>query len=937
MPCQAVCPIQPDVSTLNHPYAGFVHRVEKPARYLGGELYSVVKPEATVRMCLTFPDVYDIGMSHLGTKILYGLLNDHPEIACERAFCPWVDMEKELRERGLPLVSLETATPLRAFDVLGFSLQYELTYTNVLNMLDLAGLEVRSADRGEDDPLILGGGPVATHPEACAPFFDAYLVGDAEGRLPELLLDYKRHRTVGHDKREALIRMAAKGGVYVPALYTTEVCDRSDLEVVSTPIDERVPARVERAFVEDINDFPFPDRSPVAAAEAIFDRLSIEIARGCTEGCRFCQAGMIYRPVRERDPDVIVDTIVSAVDQGGYDEASLAALSTADYSCIDPLIRKVMAKLRERNVSLGVASLRAYGLSEAILDEIRSVKATGLTFAPEAGTQRMRDIINKNVSEADIATSAHRVFARGWKRMKLYFMIGLPFEEDDDVVGIVETGGRMKAIGRSYVGKRAEVQVSVSSHVPKPHTPFQWAAMDTPDEIDRKQRLLRDGARRHRVSVKHHDVRTSWLEGIMARGDRRVADVVEAAWRRGARFDGWDDQLQWQTWLDCLAENDAVDPQRYLGTLPIDGKLPWDHIDMGLADKFLWKEWKRTTKGKLSPPCGKPVGDIVHHTNLEDAEADHRKLVCYHCGVACDMTAMRDDRIGFLKQLGAVTPPAPAGPVEEVIRDRIGKIKPPKREGAARPEDLVKYRIRYSRAGMIRLQGHSDILRILPRVLRRAGIEVGMSWGFRPKPLLSFSPATPLGTWSVAEMFDVSLLAPIPADELLERLNAVADPGLTFLDARAVQVGEKPCGSRLAATDYLVAVPGRTDLEVADAARRALTAQTIEATVLRKRKETVVDGRPALELARLATPALWPRLQGDPPDAPLLHVRMKLNGPALRPLELVEALFGDDGGGHEGPVVRLQYWRDDTIRGRVSPMDATSVSELPQPDSPAAG
>ncbi|MFT7621034.1 MAG: radical SAM family uncharacterized protein/radical SAM-linked protein [Myxococcota bacterium] len=906
-----------------HPYASFVHRVQKPARYLGGELYSVIKrpethPDVQVRICLTFPDIYDIGMSHLGTKILYGLLNDHENIACERAFTPWIDMEAELRQRKLELVSLETAAPLRSFDVLGFSLQYELTYTNALTILDLGGMEVRSANRSEDDPLVLAGGPTATHPEACAPFFDAFLVGDAEARLPDLLLAYKADRTAGLSKREALIRMAQAGGVYVPALYDVAIDERSGLQCVSGVQDPRVPEVVERAFVEDINLFPFPSKSPVAAAEAIFDRLSVEIARGCTEGCRFCQAGMIYRPVRERDPDAIVNTIVEAIDQGGYDEASLSSLSTADYSCIDPLIRKVMGKLRERNVSLGVASLRAYGLSEGILDEIRSVRATGLTFAPEAGTQRMRDIVNKNVSEEDIATSAHRVFSRGWNRMKVYFMIGLPMEEDEDVAGIVETGARLKAIGRQYVGKRAEVGVSVSSHVPKPHTPFQWAAMDEVPEIKRKQQMLREMARYHRVTVKYHNVKVSWLEGIMARGDRRVADVVEAAWRKGARFDGWDDQLKWEIWLDVFEATPHVDPQVYLNTLPLDGRLPWDHIDMGLADGFLETEWKRTTKGKLSPPCGKPVGDIIHHTNLKDAAADERKLVCYHCGVACDLTEMRGERLRYLDQMRAYEPPPEAAPMDAPTRDKRGHLKPPKRD-VAQPEDMVKYRVQYLRDGMIRLQGHSDMLRILPRVMRRAGLPLGQSWGFRPKPLFSFSPATPLGTYSVAEVLDVSLTEAYSADDVLKRLNAVADPGLTFLDCRLVQKGEAAAGSGLAATDYLIALPGLDQTAVAQAARKLMKADTWEFMVTRKKTEKPLDARAAVEMARLTTAAMWPKLLGEAPDAPLLHVRLTLNVPAAKPLELIRHMFDDQS--LDGHIVRLAYWRDDKDGKRVSPMD----------------
>lgn len=518
-------------------------------------------------------------------------------------------MEAELRERSLPLVSLETATPLREFDVVGFSLQYELTYTNCLTMLDLAGIPLRSADRAETDPLVVAGGPVATQPEPMAPFIDAYLVGDAEEALPLMLRLVADLREQGTSRREILVAISQLGGFYCPALYTTVIDERTGYEVVDAPVDDRVPAKTVRAIVEDLSRYPFPDDAPVAAAEAIFDRMAIEIARGCTEGCRFCQAGMIYRPVRERDPEEIVDTILGAVKKGGYDEVGLTTLSTADYSCISPLIKTVMEKLRAEKVSLSVASLRAYGLDEDLFDEIKSVRATGLTFAPEAGTQRMRDVVNKNITEEDLETTAHRVFSRDWRRMKLYFMIGLPTETDEDVAGIMETGRRMKAIGGQYHSpKRIGVTVSVSSHVPKPHTPFQWCAMDTLDEIERKQDLLKDLSRRYRLEFRRHDPRTTYLECILGRGDRRLANVIEHAWRAGARFDSWDDQMQWDLWINAMGASDDIPYDLFLGTLPLDARLPWDHLDMQLEDRFLATEYKRSMKGKLSPRAGSRWG-----------------------------------------------------------------------------------------------------------------------------------------------------------------------------------------------------------------------------------------------------------------------------------------------------------------------------------------
>jgi radical SAM family uncharacterized protein/radical SAM-linked protein len=650
---------------MRHVYADLIDKVNKPARYLGGEYLSVQKDPATVdaRVVLAFPDVYDIGMSHLGTKILYGLLNQHPRIAAERAFTPWLDMEAQLRAHGLPLVSLESQTPLAGFDVVGLSLQYELTFTNVLTMLDLGGLPLRAADRAADAPLVLVGGPVASHPEPIAPFIDAAFVGEAEERLPELVLAWAALRkaiTAGlRTRADALAELAAGFPIYVPALYAAERDEATGMIVVGAPLDPRVPARVRRAVVRDLDAYPFPTRTPVPYAEAVFERASVEIARGCTEGCRFCQAGMIYRPVRERSPASIVDSVLGGLEAAGYEETGLTCLSTADFSSISPLVKQLAGELKRRGVSMSVASLRAYGLPDEILDELAQTRISGLTFAPEAGSQRMRDVVNKNITEQHIEDSARKVFERGWHRVKLYFMIGLPTEEDLDVRAIVETGERMLAIGRRLSPDRAEVTVSVSSHVPKPHTPLQWCAQDHLPEIKRKQGLLRAAIKSRALRLKVHDAGISFVEGVLARGDRRLADVIEDVWRRGARFDGWDEVFDLEGWQAALAEH-GVDVDAYLGTRPVSARLPWDHLDVGLEDGFLLQEYRKALKGRASPPCGKVAGQLVHHTNLDDAEPDRRKLVCYDCGVACDLRRMRDDRLAALRALGAQHPPARA-------------------------------------------------------------------------------------------------------------------------------------------------------------------------------------------------------------------------------------------------------------------------------------
>ena len=902
-----------------HPYTPFLHRVEKPARYVGGEYQQTVKDPSTVRvrMALAFPDVYDIGMSHLGTKILYSLLNKHPDLLAERAFCPWTDMERELRARDLPLLSLETATPLSGFDVVGFSLQYELTYTNVLTMLDLGGIPFRAADRDESHPLIVAGGPNATQPEPIAPFIDVFLVGDAEEKLPEMLLRYADCRDAGMSRRDTLIELAKLGGLYCPALYDTRLDERTGFLLVDRPNAEGVPEKVQRVILEDIDRYPFPDDSPVADAEAIFDRMSVEIARGCTEGCRFCQAGMIYRPVRERDPEQVVETLVRAVEKGGYDEASMTTLSTADYSCISPLIKKVMERLKPEKVSLSVASLRAYGLDEDLLDEIRSVRATGLTFAPEAGTQRMRDVVNKNITDEDLERTAHRVFSRGWRRMKLYFMIGLPGETDEDVAGIMETGARMKRIGHGYHGGRAGVTVSVSSHVPKPWTPFQWCAVDDLDTIDRKQGILHGLSRRYRLEFRRHDARTTYLECILGRGDRRLADVIETVWRAGARFDSWDEHLKWDEWLAALAHHEDIPYEAFTGTIPVDVPLPWEHLDMQLDRKFLERDYKRALKDKLSPPCGKPVGAQVHHTNLADHDADERILVCYHCGVACDMDGMRTERAEFLTKLGALE--APQREVEELPTDAIVATEgpsvtpPPSKNGKKRPRHVKphdfdqgepeRYRLRFAKTSPATLTGHLDFVRTLPRVVRRAGLTAYYSEGYHPKPVMEFSPPLPLGTPGLEEAVDVMLAGTVDPGTLVERLNEAAPDGLRFLEAEHVATGRRKLSRALRAAEYVVRLEadwlaGRTEADLAAAPERFLAEMEVPWQVLRKRKEKTVDLRPAVETVR------WIADDDLPPGTPRgaagdrhLHVRIRLDADGhVRPEEVAAALLGADPG-----------------------------------------
>jgi radical SAM-linked protein len=555
-----------------------------------------------------------------------------------------------------------------------------------------------------------------------------------------------------------------------------------------------------------------------------------------------------------------------------------------------------MERLRPLKVSLGISSLRAYGLDEDLLDEIASIKATGLTFAPEAGTQRMRDVVNKNITEEDIYTTCHRVFSKGWNRVKLYFMIGQPTEDDEDVIGIAEMGRQARRIGREYQ-RNVNVTVSVSSHVPKPHTPFQWCAMDTMEEIERKQQILGDYARRWRFKLRRHDVRVSHLECIIGRGDARTGNLIERAWRLGARFDGWDEHLAWDIWEKALTEwedEHHLSRHQYLGTLPLDGRLPWDHIDVGLEDGFLAQEYKRALKGRLSPPCGKPYHAKVHHSNLKEALADERKLVCYHCGVACDLTEMREERFDYLKKLGAYERPESGGDNErERAASRLRQGKAPRDFGQGRP---IRYRLRYSKLAPMHLRGHLDMVRVLPRVLRRAGLPIYFSEGYSPRPVMSFGPALALGTRSFAEFADVSLCEEVDEASLLEKLAESSEKGLVFTGVKRLSDQEPGLSKLIDVVDFLVLLPSDGESQIyvyRQRCQEAMARETLPVTVTRKGKTRALDIKDLILEARVDRAGLLSSQSGIPQHRSAVHFRLQSReGPSIRPTELVQEIFG---------------------------------------------
>lgn len=585
----------------------FLLGVQKPGRYTGGELNSIVKDKSKIdiRYAFCFPDTYEIGMSHLGMKILYSLVNARDDAWCERVFAPDVDMEQIMRDNGIPLYALESGEAIKDFDLIGFTMQYELSYTNVLNMLDLAGLPVRSRDRKDLTPIVIAGGACVCNAEPMAEFFDITLPGDGEEVTNELIDLLKEYKARGATKQEFLEAAAQIKGVYVPSLYEVEYND--DCTVKSITPTHGAPEKVEKRNVADLDKMFAPTEFVVPFLEVVHDRTTVEIFRGCIRGCRFCQAGFLNRPLREKSPETVEAQCRSICEKTGYDEISLCSLSTSDYRGLEKLITDMLPWTVENKINISLPSLRADNFPKELMEQLNAVRRSGLTFAPEAGTQRLRDVINKNITEEEVLSTARQAFAGGWTAVKLYFMIGLPTETEEDIRGIADLA--QAVVDEFYhnenkpKGKGVNVSVSVASLVPKPFTPFQWEPQDRPDTLIEKQNFLISCVKTRKVSVSRHVPWTSFLEGVFARGDRRLCDVIEAAWRKGCKFDSWEEHLDREKWMDSFAEN-GIDPFFYTARKrSFDEVLPWDHMDYGVTKKFLIRENEKAHRGETTASC----------------------------------------------------------------------------------------------------------------------------------------------------------------------------------------------------------------------------------------------------------------------------------------------------------------------------------------------
>jgi radical SAM family uncharacterized protein/radical SAM-linked protein len=710
--------------------------VEKPGRYMGGEWNEIHKDpsKAKARIALVFPDLYEIGMSYLGQKILYFILNEQPSLVVERVFAPWIDFEKKLRALNLPLFSLESKIPLSQFDILGFSLLYELNYSNILTILDLGQIPTFSSERDLDSPLVIGGGPAAFNPEPVADIFDLFLIGDGEEAFVEIVEKLMRLKEESRDKASILRELSRIRGVYVPSLYSPYKDSKSFL--LAEKPSEGVPAKIEKRVLFPFHQAPFPEKIIVPNIRVIFDRVAVEVARGCTHKCRFCQASSIYFPQRVKSPSFVIKKIMDSVHSTGYEGASLASLSVSDYPYFRQLVETLMENLSREKVSLSLSSLRPKGLTSDIPKNIARVRKTGFTIAPEAGTERLRRVINKKMNDDDVLEAAENAFLHGWRLLKLYFMIGLPTERDDDLDGIVRLVKEVIRVGYKILKFSPQINLSIPAFIPKPHTPFQWLKMENEETLREKYGFLRSTLKKYPfVKFKKHSLKNSILEAVFSRGDRRLNQVLVESWKGGARFDSWSNCFDFRVWEEAFKQKN-IDFNLYLEALDRDAVLPWDHIHTGIKKTHLLQELDKALKEESSLSC-----------------LDNKCALCQGCTFSSLL--------------------------EREFREKI-EISDDYSPFGKRTENVFRYRVFYSKEKEARCVSHVDLINIIQRALRRASIPVLHSEGFHPKMMISYLPALPLGMGGKSEVIEFKSEYLFSEKEFIDRMNNFLPKGIRF-------------------------------------------------------------------------------------------------------------------------------------------------------------
>jgi len=801
--------------------------INKPGRYTGNEI-NVIKKDWSkdlLKFALIFPDLYEIGMSHIGFEILYHILNRQTFIAAERVYAPAADLEARLREKELPLFSLESHQPLARFDILGFTLQYELHYTNVLTILDLARVPILAKERGDSDPLVIAGGPCAFNPEPLADFIDAFVIGDGEEVTIELAQIVHQLLEEGGSRNDILTQIARIQGIYVPDLYELRFDEPTGQQILK-PKKEGVPEKIVARTVEQLKSEYYPEKPLVPLMETTHDRYSLEIMRGCTQGCRFCNAGIIYRPVRERSVDDLVQQASAVISNTGYREISLASLSTSDYSALTLLLSRLNRILEPQMVNVSFPSLRTETFTAEIARYAGKVKKSGLTLAPEAGTERLRNVINKTNSNEDLLRAMAIAFNEGWDRVKLYFMIGQPSETREDLDGIIDLIKQAFRLARGYQGK--SIHISVSPFCPKPHTPFQWAQQDSIQAMSEKIFYIKDRLPGNRIKFNWREPEVAFLEGVIARGDRKMGPVIYHAWKSGARFDAWSDQFRFEFWKDAF-EHHGIDPEHYTRKRELDDPLPWDHISKGVTKKFLKKEFQWSLEASTTPDC--------------------RQATCNVCGMMSHPVCQ-----DILYQQKKTSPIADVK-VSDDQRTEAHYGRSRKRLQPVGEPSVRAIRLKYEKREPIRFTSHLDLVRIFERAFRRAGIKLVYSRGFHPHPRIAFSPPLAMGFTSHAEYMDVQYYRDRDRD-IKSLLNRKLPEGLRILETRNLYGKHQSLASIINRAEYDVTLYRTFDQSYLNQLILDFLARdTVVIKRTRGDQQQELDIRPFVESVQLVRPA----------------------------------------------------------------------------------